>query len=256
MKIHSVITTCVLILLFCCSALSIAQQDDTVQERLKSQAQDALTNVVRFVDTGALDQAEANCQQAIDLFAQAGAESDDAHTWMGRILILKGLPREAFREVTWGWRVGKNSRTDLLVAITGASLDTEGANLNAKSALLMYCMKKCDYVAERVGQGEELPSFGDDSMPHHPTPVQIQFASLVLLAADPDTRGWEAEQYIARAQQLIPDNAAASFVLGSVYLREKKTDSARTAFTFAKDHGSARLREKATAALSNLPVEH
>jgi len=232
-----------------------AQQSET-QQRLIDLAQDALATAAKFIDSGSLDQAEANCHQAIDLYAEAACESATAHEWLGRVLLLRGLQREAYQEVGWAWRPGRNPHTDLLIAATGAALDTEGANSNAKSGLLMYCMKKCDYVTERIGQGQELPSFGDDSLPHHPTPIQIQFASLVLLAADPDTRGWEAEQYIARAQQLFPDNAAASFVLGSVYVREKKTDSARTAFTFAKDHGSARLREKATAALSNLPVEH
>jgi hypothetical protein len=170
-----------------------------------------------------------------------------------RVYLLRGLGKHAYREVGAKWRLGQDPYADLLMAVSGSRSGSGQPNNLASTSLLTYFLNHGNLVAARVGDPQSLPSVGADNLPHRPNPSQTETCALILLAADPNTKNWEAEQYIYRAQRLSPDNAAASFVLGTIYAREKRWEDANKALQFAVANGQGRLVTLAREAANNLP---
>lgn len=191
--------------------------------------------------------AEASCKQAVDLYEQAGENRLSAHLLLGKIFYKTRRLEEAYEEVTTGWRPGRNSEQDLLVAVVGSQLHKGRAVQMAYSALTNYLEVNGPSIASSIPDRTLLPSRSQLRLGAPGATKALTYAASVLISTLATTEPQERLDWLTE-----PDSTPlVAYLKGTTEKQLGNLREARIHLEFAATNGTLKLKEAAQRMLGS-----
>jgi hypothetical protein len=226
--------------LIVCASSALCQTDPNGDAQRRQMARRAYDEATTMLLRGQLVAASVDCQAALDQYAQLdGVNLHPVRVLMGEILIEQGLFEKASDMLMdAGWKVGKELKQDILVALVNERLHKTPGN---------------DFVVERAVRHQGNPIEAElgslDNLPAKPFTEGALATCLILYARIPGRCPVSAEAGLREALRLAPGNPAATFFLGQLLLEEGKEEEGRSLLEDAARTGRGTMPAKARSLL-------